>query len=145
VPFRTGLRRNQDTDWALQALRLPGVQMALVPDTLSVFHNDSKRKRITQTLDWKDSYTWAMENRDLFTPRAFSTFLAIMCMNHAARTQGQWTIMRSLLSDAKRYGSLSVKVVWLFFLYGMIYGRLRSLCSAELRKSLLYTLSRASR
>ena len=119
--------------------------MVLVPDILSIFHNDSKRNRITQTLDWKDSYTWAMGNRDLFTPRALSMFLAIMCMNHAARTQGEWTIMRSLLSDAKRYGSLSVKAVWLFFLYGMIYGRLRSLCSAERRKSLLYSLSRASR
>jgi glycosyltransferase involved in cell wall biosynthesis len=145
VPFRTGLRRNQDTDWALQALRLPDVQMALVPETLSIFYNDSKRKRITQALDWKDSYTWAMENRDLFTPRAFATFLAIMCMNHAARAHGEWSIMRSLLSDARRYGSLSVKVVWLFFLYGMIYGRLRSLFSPELRKSLLYSLSRAGR
>jgi glycosyltransferase involved in cell wall biosynthesis len=145
VPFRVGLRRNQDTDWALRALRLPGVQLALVPETLSVFHNDSQRKRITQALDWKDSYAWALENREIFTPRALSTFLAIMCMNHAARTSSEWKIMRALLADARRYGALSVKIVWLFFLYGVLYGRLRSLFSAERRKSLLYTLSRASR
>ncbi len=145
VPFRVGLRRNQDTDWALRALRLPGAQLTLVAETLSVFHNDSKRKRITQTLDWKDSYQWAVDNREIFTPRAFSTFLAIMCMNHAARASSEWTIMRSLLADARRYGALSVKIVWLFFLYGIVYGRLRSLFTAELRKSLLYSFSRASR
>ena len=145
VPFRIGLRRNQDTDWLLRALRLPGVQLALVPATLSIFHNDSKRKRITQALDWKDTYHWAIENREIFTPRALATFLAIMCMNHAARTRGDWETMRVLLGDAKRYGSLSVKVVWLFFLYGMVYGRLRSLFSAERRKSLLYAFSRANR
>lgn len=145
VPFRKGLKRNQDTDWALQALRLPGVEMALVPEPLSIFYNEVKRKRITQALDRKDSYHWAIDNRELFTPRALGSFLAIMCMNHAGKSGVQMRVFFSLLKDCRRYGGLTPKILWLLVLYGFVYPNLRQFISPEKRKALLYRASNAGR
>ena len=145
VPFRKGLKRNQDTDWVLQALRLPGVKMALVREPLSIFYNEAKRKRITQALDWQDSYRWAMDNRELFTRKALASFLVIMCMNHAGKSGMQMRVFFSLLKDCRNYGTLTPKVLWLFLLYGLVYPNLRQFISPERRKALLYRASNAGR
>jgi glycosyltransferase involved in cell wall biosynthesis len=141
VPFLKGLKRNQDTDWALRALRLPGVQMALVSEPLSIFYNEPKRVRITQALDWKDSYNWAMGNREMFTPRALASFLAIMCMNHAGKSGVQFPVFWSLLKDCAKYGKLTPKILWLMVLYGLVYPNLRQFISPERRKALMYKAS----
>jgi len=141
VPFCKELKRNQDTDWVLRALDMPGVQMALVPEPLSIFYNEVKRSRITQTLDWQDTYAWAMRNREMFTPRAFSSFLAIMCLNHASRAGIQWKTLASLLGDCRRHGVLTPKILWLFLLNGLVYPKLRQFLSPERRKTMLYMAS----
>src|SRR5271156_3433137 len=53
VPFQKGLKRNQDTDWVLRALRLPDVSVGMVPEPLVIFYNERKRKRITTKQDWQ--------------------------------------------------------------------------------------------
>jgi glycosyltransferase involved in cell wall biosynthesis len=141
VPFRKGLKRNQDTDWVLRALRLPGVNISLVPEPLSIFHNEIKRARITQAQDWRDSYNWAMTNRELFSPTALSCFLAIMCVNYACKAGTQWSALRVLFHDCRKYGRLTPKVGWLFLLYGFIYPCIRQFISPERRKALLYHTS----
>lgn len=138
VPFSKGLKRNQDTDWVLRALRLDGVSTALVAEPLSIFYNEPKRQRITQAQDWQDSYRWAIENKGMFTPRALASFLAIMCMNYAARSGFQWSVFCSLLADGARYGRLTPKIIWLFILNGIIYPKLRQFISPERRKALMY-------
>ncbi|AXC13681.1 glycosyl transferase [Acidisarcina polymorpha] len=138
VPFAKGLKRNQDTDWLLRALRLPDVSMALVDEPLSIFYNEKKRVRITQALDWRDSYQWAMGNRNLFTPRALSSFLAVMCMNHAGKHGIQWGVFCTLLKDCRRYGRVTPKVLWLLVLYGLVYPKMRAFISSERRTALLY-------
>ena len=138
VPWRKGLKRNQDTDWLMQALRLPDVQLALVPETLSIFYNERKRKRITQNHDWQDCRAWAVGNRELFTRKALSSYLAVMCMNLAAQDGIQWKTMFSLLGDCRRYGSLSPKILWLFALYGLIYPNLRKVMTPAVRKKAVY-------
>ncbi|TCK75802.1 glycosyltransferase family 2 protein [Acidipila rosea] len=145
VPFRKGLKRNQDTDWILQALQLSGVKTFLVQEPLSIFHNEVKRKRITQVPDWKDSYNWAMHNKHLFTPQALSCFLAIMCMNHAGKGGMQWRVFFTLLRDCRTYGRITPKVVWLLVLYGLVYPNLRQFISPERRQAMLYRASSAGR
>ena len=141
VPFLKGLKRNQDTDWVLRALDLRGVQTALVREPLSIFYNEVKRKRITQSFDWRDTYVWAIQSREYFTRRALATFFAIMCVNHASRSGIQWKTMASLLKDCRRYGKLTPKVLWLFMLNGIVYPRLRNFLSPERRKAMLYMAS----
>jgi glycosyltransferase involved in cell wall biosynthesis len=143
VPFHKGLKRNQDTDWVLRALRLPDVKLIMVPEPLSIFYNEVNGKRISQQLDWEYSYRWALENREMFTPRAFSSFLAIMCMNHAAKKRAQWHVAISLLRDSRRYGALTPKVLWLFLLYGIFYPPLRMIMTRRLRQRLAYKMTNA--
>ena len=141
VPFRKGLKRNQDTDWLLQALRLPGVSLAMVPEVLSIFYNERKRTRITQHHAWEDCRNWAVENRELFTPQALSSYLAIMPMNLAAQSDAGSKVKWSIIQDCRRYGALNVKIISLLALYGYIYPLLRRTMTPALRKKALYYAS----
>jgi glycosyltransferase involved in cell wall biosynthesis len=138
VPFRMGLKRNQDTDWLLRALRLPDVKLGLVREPLSIFHNEPKRKRITQDQDWQDCRTWALDHREIFTGQALSSYLIIMCVNHAAQNGSNWKTLKSLFRDCRTYGAMNLKILWLFALYGVLYPRLRRLITPGLRKKLVY-------
>jgi glycosyltransferase involved in cell wall biosynthesis len=144
VPFRKGLKRNQDTDWVLQALRLPNVSLALVEEPLTIFHNEKKRKRVTSGSEWQMCRDWAIDNRELFTRHALSTYLAILPMNLAAQEGVAWGAMRSLLGDCRRYGSLSPKILWLFTLYGILYPYLRRIMAPGIRKRAVYYGSRVN-
>lgn len=143
VPFRKGLRRNQDTDWLLRALRLQDVQIALVREPLGIFHNEPKRKRITQDQDWQDCRSWAIDHREIFTPQALSSYLVIMCVNQAAQNGCDWKTITSLFKDCRTYGAMNLKILWLFALYGILYPRLRRLIAPGLRKKIVYYGSRS--
>jgi hypothetical protein len=144
VPFRKGLKRNQDTDWVLQALRLPEVSLALVPEPLTIFYNERKRKRVTSGSEWQMCRDWAVENRALFTPAALSTCLAILPMNMAAQEGADWGAMRSLLADCRKFGKLNLKTIWLFTLYGVLYPYLRKIMAPGMRKKAVYYGSRVN-
>jgi glycosyltransferase involved in cell wall biosynthesis len=144
VPFRKGLKRNQDTDWVLQALRLPEVSLALVPEPLTIFYNERKRKRVTSGSEWQMCRDWAIENRALFTPAALSTCLAILPMNMAAQEGADWGAMRSLLADCRKFGKLNLKTLWLFTLYGVLYPYLRKIMAPGMRKKAVYYGSRVN-
>lgn len=138
VPFRKGLKQNQDTDWVLQALGLPNVHAALVEETLSIFHNEHGRARITSNGDWKGCRDWAIVNRQLFTGRALSSYLAIVPMNFAARKSFSWKTARSLLRDCRTYGAIGPKVLWHLWLFGFLYPRMRPVMGSAFRKKVLY-------
>jgi glycosyltransferase involved in cell wall biosynthesis len=144
VPFRKGLKRNQDTDWVLQALRLPNVSLALVEEPLTIFYNERKRKRVTSGSEWQMCRDWAIDNRGLFTKPALSTYLAILPMNMAAQDRADWGAMRSLLGDCRKYGSLNLKTLWLFLLYGVLYPYLRKVMAPGVRKKAVYYGSRVN-
>jgi glycosyltransferase involved in cell wall biosynthesis len=145
IPFRRGLKRNQDTDWILRALDLPGVQAYLVREPLSIFHNEVNRKRITQSYDWRDSYQWVMHHRALFSAKAFSSFIAIMCMNHAGKAGIQVDVYRDLSKDIEAYGKTTLKTEWLMLLYGFVYPIFRRFLSPRYRKLLTYRLAAPKR
>ncbi|GGH12393.1 hypothetical protein GCM10011586_31640 [Silvibacterium dinghuense] len=141
APFTKGLKRNQDTDWLLRSLRLPGVSVALVPEVLSIFYNERKRKRITGSMDWQDCRNWAVGNREIFTPKALSSYLAILPMNLAAQEGVPLRKRFSLVSDCRKYGALDAKILWLLLLNGMVYPYLRKIMSPDVRKRVLYYAS----
>jgi glycosyltransferase involved in cell wall biosynthesis len=141
VPFRKGLRRNQDTDWLLQALRLPEVESAMIPETLSIFHNEAKRVRITKDQDWNDCREWAVNNRELFTKQALSTYMAIMPVNLAAAAKAGLRVKFRLFNDCWKYGAMNPKIAWLLLLFGFIYPQLRKIIKPGLRKRAAYYTS----
>src|SRR5262249_344988 len=117
VPFAKGLKCLQDLDWLLRGFANPRMRAVFVDEPLAIFHNDLTRDRVTRQIDWRYSYSWAMENRRLFTRKAMAFFLVIYCVNPAAQQRVGWTQLQSLMRDGRNYGRLTPKLLWLYFLY----------------------------
>jgi glycosyltransferase involved in cell wall biosynthesis len=105
VPFTPGLRRNQDIDWYLRVVRAPGVGIEFIPEPLSIWYFDQARKTISNSNpDWRDTLTWMRDNADLFTPRAYSGFIATQLAPEAYRERA-WSAALPLLREFLRGGS----------------------------------------
>jgi glycosyltransferase involved in cell wall biosynthesis len=145
VPFTKGLKVLQDLDWLLHAFAHPRMSVLLVGEPLTIFHNDQARDRVAKKLDWKYCYRWAMENRDLFTRKAFGFFLVVFCVNPAAQQGTSWSELRSVLGACRRQGELTPKLLWLYLLYTLVYPGVGRLLSPERRKALLYKVTNFAR
>ena len=145
VPFTKGLKVLQDLDWLLHGFAHQRMRALLVDEPLTIFHNDHARERVTKSLDWKYFYHWAMENRELFTRKAFGFFLVVFCVNPAAQQGASWAELRSLLGTCRRHGKITPKLLWLFSLYTLVYPAVGRLLSLERRKALLYKVTNFAR
>jgi glycosyltransferase involved in cell wall biosynthesis len=145
VPFTKDLKALQDLDWLLHAFDHPQMRVRFVDEPLTVFHNDVARARVAKRIDWKFCYEWAMSNRALFTSKAFAYFLVVYCVNPAAQQGASRSELRSLLSDCRRYGKISPKLLWLYSLYTLVYPTVARLLSSERRKALLYKVTNLAR
>ena len=141
VPFTRNLKALQDLDWLLHAFANPRMKVRFVDEPLTIFHNDVGRARVAKKIDWQFSRDWAMRNRNLFTKQAFAFFLIIYCVNPAAQNGASWSELRSLLADCRRFGKISPKLLWLYFLYTLVYPFVAKCLSVERRKSLLYKVT----
>ena len=86
-PFRPGQVKHQDTDWLLRAAQLPGFRVYFVNEVLVRLFMEESRQTVSSESLWHYSYTWARENRNLFTPRAYSGFLVNNVAPEAADTR----------------------------------------------------------
>ena len=145
VPFTKDLKVLQDLDWLLHGFAHPRMQVLFVDEPLTIFHNDQARERVTKRVDWQYCYRWAMDNRDLLTRKAFGFFLVIYCVNPAARQGASWAEMRSLLGDCRRYGKITLKLLWLYSLYTFAYPTVSKQLSFERRKAWLYKVTNFAR
>ncbi len=75
-PFRPELRRHQDWDWILRAVKVRGAGIEFVARPLAIWYQAEGRKSISATADWRISFEWAEGARDLMTDRAYAGFLA---------------------------------------------------------------------
>jgi glycosyltransferase involved in cell wall biosynthesis len=141
VPFTKNLKALQDLDWLLHAFANPRMKVRFVDEPLVIFHNDLGRARVAKKIDWQFSRDWAMRNRDLFTKRALAFFLVIYCVNPAAQDGASWSELRSLLADCRRFGKITPKLLWLYFLYTVAYPVVAKCLSVERRKTLLYKVT----
>lgn len=103
VPFKENLRKHEDWDWLLRVNKLEGVGIEFVPEPLAIWYIEEKRKSLSTTSDWHYSLSWIQENRDLVTPRAYSSFLILEVGNQAAKSAG-WRTFLSILWEAVRLG-----------------------------------------
>ena len=109
VHFTSGLQRHQDTDWLLRAGGIKGVHVEFVSTLapLAVWNIEENRGRLSNTVDWSYSLSWAEANRSLFTPRAYSSFILTWVSLVAARGR-DWKAFFLLISEARRRGKLSL-------------------------------------
>jgi glycosyltransferase involved in cell wall biosynthesis len=116
VPFTKGLRHVEDSDWMLRAMRHPGIELGGVDRPLSVYYNYKDGTRESETTPWEKPLRWAVDNRELFTPRAFPFYVARIGVN--ARQAGEpISVLFRLLRTASLYGSLNAKSLAYFFAY----------------------------
>ena len=103
VPFTVGLRRQQELDWTLRALRHDDVELLYAPEALVLWHQDENRERISLQNPWQEQLAWLRGNRDLFTPRAYAAFTMSVLTSMAAPTRSP-AVFRELLAEARTHG-----------------------------------------
>ena len=103
VPFTVGLRRQQELDWTLRAVREDDVELLYADEPLVVWHQDEDRDRISLENPWQEQLAWLRANRVLFTPRAYAAFTMSVLSSMAAPTRSR-KVFRELLSEARRHG-----------------------------------------
>jgi hypothetical protein len=79
--------------------------LAIVPEPLVVFHETGKTGRVSKKADWRFQFEWLERNRKLFTRKAYSFFVATVCMEDAVRQRagmGAYSaLVRSFLSRGR--------------------------------------------
>ncbi len=103
VPFTVGLRRQQELDWTLRALREDDVELLYAPAALVLWHQDENRERISLQNPWQEQLAWLRASRDLFTPRAYASVTMSVISSMAAPTRSL-TVARELLAEARTHG-----------------------------------------
>ena len=103
VPFTVGLRRQQELDWTLRALRHDDVELLYAPEALVLWHQDENRERISLQNPWQEQLAWLRASRELFTPRAYAAFTMSVLTSMAAPTRSP-AVFRELLAEARRHG-----------------------------------------
>ena len=89
APFSPDLKRCHDVDWVLRATRQKGAGIEFLSRPLAICYDD-ERVRISSALDWRTSLEWVESVREIITPRAYASYLAIQVASLAAR-QGDWS------------------------------------------------------
>lgn len=138
VPFSKGLKVLQDLDWLLRGYKHPRMRVVFITEPLTIFHNDQARQRVTKRIDWQYSRQWAMDNRHLFTKKAFGFFLVIYCLNPAAQQGAAWSELRRLLRETWSLGKITPKLMMLCFLYVCVYPWVSKVLFPRQRASMLY-------
>jgi glycosyltransferase involved in cell wall biosynthesis len=99
VPFKSGLRRHQDTDWYVRVAGVEGLSVEFVHEPLAVWYLEEKRPKITGKMDWRYSLEWLRSVRGLITRRAYAGFITSQ-LGAEASHQGDWKAFFPLLREA---------------------------------------------
>lgn len=103
LPFTVGLRRQQELDWTLRAIRHDDVELLYAEEPLVLWHQDEDRERISLETPWEEQLEWLRHNRELFTPRAYAAFTMSVLSSMAAPTRSG-KVFRELLDEARDHG-----------------------------------------
>ena len=125
VPLRLGQRKWDDVDWLLRAQQIDGAGLEFIPEVLSIWHSeDSRRPTMSGSLDWKYLFDWAVSNRTLFSPQAYSGVMLVRIAQEAARERASRFVW-PILMQALRHGSPDLgQLLW--FLTGALPGSMLS-------------------
>lgn len=105
IPFTKGLRKHQDWDWLLRVTSSHDVALQIIDQPLAIWYDSASTGRISSGQDWEFSLSWLRDNAHLFTKRAYSAFVAKVCLT-AAVAQGEdrrilWRLSRIFLFEGR--------------------------------------------
>jgi glycosyltransferase involved in cell wall biosynthesis len=133
VPFRSGLKRYQDTDWILRAVQVDGFCFEMVPEPLAIWYNEEQRKTVSSQSMWRYSMEWLRESHKLFTRRAYAGFVATQLTSQAS-SQGEWKAFAPLIMEMCRFGAPRFIDIMLFLVMWFIPKNLRRKVRAGFKK-----------
>ncbi|HUA15096.1 MAG TPA: glycosyltransferase family 2 protein [Verrucomicrobiae bacterium] len=114
VPFTRGLRRHQDWDWILRAVKNPGTSLEFINEPLAIWYVDDPNSPIRTQYDWRYSLQWIKANRELVTARAYAGLMAVTLSSQAA-WQRDWRAFWPLLRETIFGGRPRAMDLALFF------------------------------
>jgi glycosyltransferase involved in cell wall biosynthesis len=145
VPFTKGLRHIEDIDWLLRLAHNPKTVIGAVPDSLVIYNNFPVQGRESRNFPWRVFYEFARDNRELFTPQAFSLFIAKTVVPLAKSGGATWPELLELLWAAMSRGSMHPRVLFFFLASGFFSSeakrKVRELLSPRARKARVSTNS----
>lgn len=103
LPFRSDLPRHEDRDWLLRVSTLEDVEINFVPEPLTIWYVEERRKSLSSTSIWRNSLAWIQENRNLVTSRAYSSFILVEVGSQASQ-EGEFRAFLPVLWEAIRHG-----------------------------------------
>jgi glycosyltransferase involved in cell wall biosynthesis len=118
-PFRPDQLKHQDTEWLLRAAKLPGFSVLFVDEILARHFIEEERVSTSSRSNWRYSFDWARQNRELFTPRSYSGFMINHIAPEAADTKS-FSAMVPLVNEFLQFGDIRFRelcvfaAVWLF-------------------------------
>jgi glycosyltransferase involved in cell wall biosynthesis len=120
VPFTKGLKCHQDWDWYLRAMNNSTTVAVMLEEPLYIMNVETARPRVTQLQRWELSLSWVESRKEMFTPRAYTSFLINECMFRCEETKGRVRIFRKLLGLCRSGGRLRIRDLataakWYFF------------------------------
>jgi hypothetical protein len=113
VPLRSSADRHEDWDWLLRASSQEGVGIEFVPKPLSIWYLGENRQSLSNAYDWQYSFNWIQGQRDLVTPRAYSSFILAEVSSRAALAR-DWQAFWPLLWEAIHLGKPRTKDLCLY-------------------------------
>ena len=134
VPFRSGLKRYQDTDWILRAVQVDGFCFEMVPEPLAIWYNEEQRKTVSSQSMWRYTMAWLRKNHKLFTRRAYAGFVATQLTSQAS-SQGEWKAFVPLIREMCCFGPPRFIDIMLFFIMWFIPKDLRRKVRGRFTKS----------
>lgn len=109
VPFTKGLKCHQDWDWYLRAMRNEDTAAVSMEEPLYIMYVEPVRPRVTAIARWELSLAWVESRRQLFTERAFKSFLINECMYRCEEKANRTKIFRKLLGLSRKCGGLQFR------------------------------------
>jgi glycosyltransferase involved in cell wall biosynthesis len=119
VRFTSKLKRNQDVDWMLRAMAVQGATLAIVPEPLVIFHEVGKTGRVSKKADWRFQFEWLERNREFFSRKAYSFFVATVCIEDAVRQRAGISAYATLLRAFLFRGRPALRSAFFFAYYGL--------------------------
>jgi glycosyltransferase involved in cell wall biosynthesis len=102
-PDRPGSSTHEDWEWVLKATSLEGVGVEFVDEPLSTWDLRTNASSMSRKPQWQASLEWIRGNRDLVSPRAYSSFVLAEVSAYAFVCQA-WYAFFYLLVEALRFG-----------------------------------------
>jgi glycosyltransferase involved in cell wall biosynthesis len=137
VPWGKGLSGIQDMDWILRVLTGKGVRLKVVNEPLTIYWKHANSS-VSKALDWRAMFQWGQANRALLSPRAYSYFLARICVNLAVQQRAGLSDLLKLFREFFIAGRPTGRSILLLVGYTVVPSRYRRFIYYSVSKALRF-------